>query len=601
MMSHEREIDSSGCCAEFGGVDSSGVRVNHPEQALPPAFAREDLLAARFNVTKVLPYQRSIPPFIRNLSLAIFSGLLLTFAFPEWNLWSLGWVGAAPLIMAVARERRFLRALLLGTVTGTVFYAGSSYWVTYSMHRYGGVPLWLSYLILVILAAALGVFTGVFAAGLSLVVKRFGGWSMLIAPAIWVASEWARIEVTGVGWNALGYSQAFMPSVIQIARWGGVYAVSGILAMASTTLVFALVYLEQRRGLIVLTVAGAIAVACVLYGQVRLRSPGDKSSVPVVVVQPNIPVDGSWFDPTFIDQMTDRHVLLSEQAIQKAAEVSQRVTAEDSNAVSPPPVDLVIWPESPMNFEYDRDERLRQKLRSFTTRNRVYLLLNSWGFPADTNDHERVYNSAIVIGPSGDKISEYDKIALVPFGEYVPARGWIPFMDRIPALVGDITPGARIAVSEAGEARMGTLICFEATRPELGRRMRREGASTFVQLSNELWFGPTSAPKQMLAHAIFRAVENDVDMVRATNSGMSAKIDSRGQAGEPTPIFEVTSRIWRVRSAGEASRELTFYTRHGDVFAAICALISLLAILSTRVRTNSRLSARAEDPKSPPL
>src|SRR5262245_39514588 len=152
---------------------SNSNRVRHREEAVPPVYAREDLLAARFRVARVLPFQQSAP-FISNLSLAIFSGLLLVFAFPDWNLWSLGWVGTAPLIMAVVREQRFWRSLVLGTVTGTIFYTGSSYWITYSMHNYGGISLWLCYMVLVIFAATVGVFTGLFAGALALSIKRLG-------------------------------------------------------------------------------------------------------------------------------------------------------------------------------------------------------------------------------------------------------------------------------------------------------------------------------------------------------------------------------------------------------------------------------------------
>ena len=123
----------------------------------------------------------------------------------DWSLWSLGWVGTAPLIMAVVRERRFWRSLLLGMVTGTIFYAGSSHWVTYSMHHYGDIPLWQCYIILVIFSATLGVFTGLFAGALGLTIKRFGGWAILAAPFIWATSEWLRLQATGMGWNPLGY------------------------------------------------------------------------------------------------------------------------------------------------------------------------------------------------------------------------------------------------------------------------------------------------------------------------------------------------------------------------------------------------------------
>src|ERR1044071_865176 len=164
-------------------------RVQHSEEAVPPVYAREDYLARRFRVAKVLPYQQSTP-FVSNLSLAVFSGLLLVFAFPDWNLWSLGWVGAAPLIMAVVREQRFWRSFLLGTVTGTIFYTGSSHWVTYSMHHYGEIPMWLCYIILVIFSLTLGIFTGLFAAVFAQAIKRFGGGGVLLAPGILGGGGW---------------------------------------------------------------------------------------------------------------------------------------------------------------------------------------------------------------------------------------------------------------------------------------------------------------------------------------------------------------------------------------------------------------------------
>jgi apolipoprotein N-acyltransferase len=558
---------------------ATGTR--HTEEAAPPAFAREDLLAARFRVSRVLPYQQASPPFISNLSLAIFSGLLLIFAFPDWNLWSLGWVGTAPLIMAVVRERRVWRSALLGYVTGTLFYMGSSHWVTHTMNAHGGIPLWLSYLILLFFASVLGVFTGLFAGVLALVIKRFGGWAILSAPVVWAAAEWARLMVSGVGWNALGYSQAFQPAIIQIARWGGVYAVSALMVAAGTALVFALVYLERRRGIIVLTAAGALAIAALLYGQAVRQHGDERGSVSIAVVQPNIPIDGPWDDPRFVDQLTLRHISLSEQAIESVARDANGGAAHAALESRPPPtgragVDLVVWPESPMNFEYDRDGELRRRLADFTRRNGVYLLMNSWGFPENLDTHHGAHNSAMLIAPSGEKIFQYDKIALVPFGEYVPARGWLPFMDRIPALVYDLTPGTSFTLSDVAGAKLGTLICFEATRPDIARRMRAMGASALVQISNELWYNSAAAARQMLAQAVFRAVENDVDVIRATNSGLSALVDRGGAVHDETPMFETATRLWKVKTVEEAQASgPTFYTRYGDLFVIICAALSL--------------------------
>jgi apolipoprotein N-acyltransferase len=541
----------------------------HLEEAAP-AYSREDLLASRFRVARVLPYQRSSPPFVGNLSLAIFSGLLLVFAFPDWSLWSLGWVGTAPLIMAVVREQRFWRCLVLGTLTGTVFYIGSSSWVTYSMHNYGGIPLWLCYVILIVLSAGMGIFTGLFAAVAGLSVKRWGSSAVLAAPMFWVGGEWARIKVTGVGWNALGYSQAFQPAVIQVSRIGGVYLVSAIMVAASTSLVYGLVHLEKRRGIVVLTLAGVIALGSLLYGE-SLRPSGGKpveSTAAALVIQPNIPIDGPWEDPRFVDEMTKRHLQLSEQAIQEDKR-SKSARAESTR------IQLVIWPESTMNFAWDRDADLRRRVGEFTRRNQVYLLMNSWGFPAEPTSPESIYNSAMLVGPSGDRLFEYDKIALVPFGEFVPGRGWLPFAKQIHALVGDLTPGSEIRVSDAAGAKLGTTICFETTRPDIARRMRLEGATEFIQLSNELWFGRTAAPRQMLAHSILRAVENNTELIRSTNSGLSARVDAFGIVHDETPILATETRVWPLQTS-EGYGGTTFYARHGDLFAGACLILSIV-------------------------
>jgi apolipoprotein N-acyltransferase len=237
-----------------------------------------------------------------------------------------------------------------------------------------------------------------------------------------------------------------------------------------------------------------------------------------------------------------------------------------------------------MNFDYDSDPPLRRRLAQFTSRNGVYLLMNSWGYPqaTDTGAGKTIHNSAMVIGPSGERIFQYDKIALVPFGEYVPGKSWVPFMDRVTALVGDITPGTSFALSDIAGARIGTTICFETTDPVIARRFRREGASALVQISNELWFGPYAAPRQMLAHAVFRAVENDIELIRATNSGLSASISSYGAVDDETVMFDKATRRWNVDTSEEASiHPLTFYTRYGDVFAVACFAASLLMAVAS--------------------
>jgi apolipoprotein N-acyltransferase len=288
-----------------------------------------------------------------------------------------------------------------------------------------------------------------------------------------------------------------------------------------------------------------------------------------------MPIDADWTDAEFNDQMTDVHITLTERAMEPSA---KRSNGSSSNGgAEKEKIDLVIWPESPASFDYERDPGLRRKLADFVSRHQVFLLFDGWGFAREGDDPASVYNSAMMIGPSGERISRYDKIALMPFGEYVPARGWIPFMDRVPALVADITPGNSPTLSEAAGTKLGTFICFEATRPEIARAFRNEGAQFFAQLSNESWFGPTAASRQVMAQAVFRAVENDVELVRATNSGHSARIDRYGAVHNETPMFQTATRLWKVEAA---DGEKTFYTRYGDVFVWLCAALSASILIA---------------------
>ncbi len=572
------------------------------QSSCPPGettFSEEDIIAARFRVTKVLPFQQASPPFLNNLWLAIASGFLLVLAFPNWNLWSLGWVGVAPLIMGVAREQKFWRSFWLGLTTGTIFYAGSSPWITYSMHHYGGIPMWICYLILVLLAVILSSFTALFAGVLGYAIKSFGGWAILSAPVLWATSEWLRLQITGMGWNNLGYSQAFQPTLIQISRFGGVYLVSAFLISMSAAVVFSLIYLGYRRGWMAFTIAGLLAIGVVLYGKARAPVAPLPGSINVLAIQPNIPIEGNWGDEKFEDKMTLRHIALTEQEIEEFHSRADKVSVEGMSGDGMVKADnrkihLVIWPESPMNFQYERDEKLRKRLAEFTRRNKVYLLLNSWGIPSEGANAEANTNSVLLLSPSGELISRYDKIALMPFGEYVPARGWIPFMDKIPALVADVVAGKNFTLQEVADAKIGTMICFEVTRPDVARRFRNEGASVFVQLSNESWFGFTSAARQVLSQTIFRAVENNVDMIRVTNSGLSAQVTSHGEVIGETLMFETATRVWSASSvADRENQRATFYTRHGDVFAITCVVLS--GLLAVTAIVYERLKKKEEE------
>ena len=245
------------------------------------------------------------------------------------------------------------------------------------------------------------------------------------------------------------------------------------------------------------------------------------------------------------------------------------------NSIQEPAISrLVIWPESPMNFTYGTDAQLRELLVNFATKNKTSILFNS----QEPAPNDGIYNSALFVNEQGQLIAQYDKIRLMPFGEYVPLPRWMPGANLITAIVGDFTPGTRFTLMPIGNSRAGVFICVESAYPFVARNLTREGADVLINISNDGYLGPTAVRRQHLANAVFRAVENDRPVLRVTNTGITAYITSRGRLVDATESFQPAVRTWR--TGGKISGH-TFYTRYGDVFAGICAVLSVIILVST--------------------
>ena len=221
-----------------------------------------------------------------------------------------------------------------------------------------------------------------------------------------------------------------------------------------------------------------------------------------------------------------------------------------------------------MNFSYSRDSQLRDAVATFARTNHTSVLLNSLEPAPNGGEH----NSAVMVNEEGRIVAQYDKIRLMPFGEYVPLPHWLPGASSVRGIVGDFTPGSAYTLMPLGAFRAGVFICIEAAHPGVARTFTNEGADVLINISNDGYLGPTPVMRQHLSNAIFRAVENDRDVLRVTNAGISAYIDSSGRVMDSTRAFEPAVRVW---TAGSKHEGKTFYTRHGDVFAYLCALISL--------------------------
>lgn len=503
---------------------------------------------------------RALTPF----GLSLLTSLLTILAFQDFNLWYLAWLSLTPLLVVVgAWPLTVKKSFLYGLLAGSLFFYGSCYWITYPMIHYGALASWLAYGLAAIPVIVSGAFWGGVTAGLRLAILRCGRGGYCLAPPLWVVMEWLRLQVTGMGWNALGYSQAFAPATVQYARWTGVYGVIFILVMSATLLAVLLLVASKRQ----LSRRWWKLVACIfalvlamIWTSWRSRPPAclQERGLRIVAVQPNTDVR-SFADPIALQASFEQLLALTYQAI-SSDDLSQ--------------ADLVIWPESPIAISPIYTPQLWQQTRQFVQRFGVHLLLNLIGHtPPD-----QIHNSVAVLAPDGTLLSEYRKLRLMPFGEYVPLRGVLLWLDRVSALVGDFTPGHEFTLTPLARDRVGSFICSESAEPRIARQLTRRGATVLVEVTNDAWFGPTAGANQHLAHAIFRAVENGRPLVRVTNSGVTVLIEPDGRLIEPTGVFQTAFRRWTIDSSAVAATQ-TFYTRWGDWFVIACGFGCLIILL----------------------
>jgi apolipoprotein N-acyltransferase len=422
----------------------------------------------------------------------------------------------------------------------------------------------VAYLLLIPGAIVIGVFPGLFACVLALAIRRWGSIALVLAPVCWPALEWLRLGVTGQLWNALGYSQAYNHILIQAAKWGGVYAVSFLIVIVNSAIALLLVKRDKwtiTAAVVMITyVSLAIPLSYYLsdagYRPARFDSL-EQPPIAVVALQPNVPMTAvKTSDET--RELLERHFKLSTDQLTTTTGYETK---------------LVVWPESPMNFTYAADKAFQERLSGFTRDNHISLLFNSLEpAPADG-----AYNSALLINEEGRLISQYDKIRLMPFGEYVPLPRWVPGASLISGLVGEFTPGSNYTLMPIGHngTRAGVFICIESAYPWIARTMTRDGADFLVNISNDGYLGPTAVMRQHLANTIFRAVENHRPVLRVTNTGLSARINEEGLLSDQTSAFKVDTRVWAV---SPESTEITIYTKYGDLFVQACAAITLIVL-----------------------
>jgi apolipoprotein N-acyltransferase len=483
--------------------------------------------------------------------LATLSGILLTLAFPKIDQGWLAWMALIPLFWAL-RDADVRTGWWLGFWSGLVHGLGVMYWTVYTMHVYGYIPLYQCIPLLILLSAYLALYPGLFAAAVSWLDHRPGR-LLLFAPTAWTALEYLRTHLfTGFPWELLGYSQYDYPWVIQIADLVGVYGISALIVLVNAALTLLLLAARKRswhnrpvgRWSVVptLSIAITLAAAVALYGKVRLdqvdaaTAAADKAHV--AVVQGNIDQAIKW-DPAFQMQTAEKYTALSLEIAPKA--------------------DLIIWPETATPFYLFQDKTPTQVVVDGVKAAGKDFIIGSPFLVSATNGAS-YYNSAYLITPQGGIAGRYDKVHLVPFGEYVPLKRYLPFIKQMVALVGDFKTGEPGSTLPWNGHEIGMLICYEAIFPGLSRAMTQSGAHLLVNITNDAWFGFTSAAYQHFSMSVLRAVENRRVLARSANTGISGFIDAGGRIMTATALMQDAT----------ATAELAlldipaFYTRWGD-------------------------------------
>ncbi|MBI3655906.1 MAG: apolipoprotein N-acyltransferase [Acidobacteria bacterium] len=520
--------------------------------------------------------------------LAVLSGGLLTLVFPKYDVSLLAWIALLPLLVALAMAPSARHSFGLGLLAGAVQFAGMLTWIPFPLIHYGNIAPAPAIAIYGVLAVFLAIFPGLFGVLIFWGYRYGGRWAPVLAPCAWVASELARnhLAVNGFPWCLLGYSQTAHLPLMQIADITGIYGVSFLIALVNAVMagwiIHGLRVESAGRGLVAISATAFCLFLITLgYGFWPESHACTGKAIPVVCIQGNLPISDT------MEPYREKYYQGYPRLIRRALQSDRpEIIYSDVNGPSLPATHsdqpamrqglsdrpLVILPESPTPFYFQTDPAFRTHMIELARTNHIWLLFNNTSYER-VGAYESYFNSVLLLNPKGDLVSRYDKIHLVPFGEYVPLKSWLRFAGKVLHEVSDFRAGKEVVVSDMDQVKFGTVICFEALFPELVRRFPLAGAEFLVNLTNDAWYGDTAAPYQHYKMVIVRAIENRRYVVRATNSGITSIIDPYGRSLLAGDLFREGILSGRV----VARNDLTFYTRFGDVFAWICAIIALVS------------------------
>ncbi len=498
--------------------------------------------------------------------MSAFSGLVLVFSFAPYDLYGLAWVALVPFFLAIEGMPAG-RAARAGFIMGMFYFFGTTYWIYHSMRDYGGMSLLASLVIVIALAAYLSLYTSAFAALYAAKIRHTKLPALLVAPVLWVSLEYLRSYfLTGFPWSTLGYSQWNFLRIIQIADITGVYGISFLIVAVNAAVAdFFLIRRRTRRMPLYpvsYAVAGYVCLAALLaasflYGGYRLAQTRPGHPLKVTVVQGDINQGHKW-DSRYEDHVFDTYKQLTMGAIDQTP-------------------NLIVWPESSLPVVFSNQQPDVKELEAIENTSHIPLLIGAVRQRSSGN----FANSAFLIS-RGRPTYIYDKIHLVPFGEYVPLKKVLFFVNKLSDAIGNFQPGRYYTQGGIGQDRFATLICYEMAFPGLVRKFFVNGGDFMVTITDDAWFGRSTGPYQNWSMAALRAVENRKPVIRAANSGISGFFTSSGQVIKRTGLFERKTLTATIKT----DSTLTFYTRFGDLFAYLSILTALFMLIFSDEKNN---------------
>lgn len=503
-----------------------------------------------------------------NICFALLSGFLFFLSFPKFGLGFIAWIAFVPLFISLQNVVSLSRALFLGWVAGLTACIGMLYWITYVVVNYGHLPMYLGVTIMLLLACYLSLYSALFAAGIVFFRKKIP--LFLAAPVLWVCLEYAKSKLfTGFPWENLGYSQFNNIFFIQIADVTGVFGLSFLILLLNVAS-YELITERSKKSYILAAVVFLFWSGVYGYGILRIHQVDsalqNAPEMNVSLIQGNIDQSIKW-NENFQKETID---------IYEALSLRQPLTAGG----------LIVWPETAVPFNFQDENSLQRQVRDLPVKTGNWFIFGSMSYAPGVGNTD-YFNSAYLLSPQGDVQGKYDKVHLVPYGEYVPLRTLFPFISSLAAGIGDFATGKGFYPLKMGDKKIGVLICYEGILAEAARMYKNEETELLVNITNDAWFGTTSAPYQHLSMTIFRAVETRLYLVRAANTGISAIVDPTGKLLVQTEVFKKD----KIHGKVKFSKLSTIYARYGDLLVGasfLCLAVFFLWGLKGRKRNVGR-------------